>query len=69
MNQKKKWVERHGRIVRNRRSRWNRDWCTFPHWERNLFNRQLRRHDDALLRHGRWDDFHDRLMHDAPRLW
>ncbi len=65
MNQRKKWVERHGKIVRHRRSLASRDWRSFPHADRNILNRRIRRHDAELLHHGRWDDFHNRLMHDA----
>jgi len=66
VNQTKKWVERHGRLVRNRRSRPVRELGhTAPHAFRNQLNRRIRRHDAALLRHGRWDDFDPRSVRDA----
>lgn len=70
MNQKKKWVERHGCIVRNRRSSRERGFGgTAPRWFRNQLNRRVRRRDAELLHFERWDDFNVRLIHDASWLW
>lgn len=71
MNQKKKWVELHGRVIRNRRSQMGADWLheTTPHWYRNILNRRVRRHDAALLRKGAWEDFNKRFIHDASWYW
>lgn len=70
MNPKKKWVERHGCTTRNRRSRPARDLGgTAPHWFRNTLNRRVRRHDAALLHHGRWDEFDTRVVRDASWFW
>ena len=70
MNQEKKWVERHGCIVRNRRSRSAGGFgSTAPRWFRNQRQRRVRRSDAALLHHGRWDDFNVRLVRDASWLW
>ena len=70
MNQKKKWVERHGCIIRNRRSRAERGYGgAAPRWFRNQLNRRVRRHDAALLHHERWDDFKGRVVRDASWLW
>ena len=71
MNQKKKWVERHGRIVRNRRSRMGAYWldATPPHWYRNQLNRRVRQNEAALLRYDLWDDFNNRVVRNASWYW
>lgn len=70
MNPKKKWVERHGCVIRKGRSRREHGYeGTAPRWFRNALNRRVRRHDAALLHHGRWDDFAVRVLRDASWFW
>ncbi|HYH78207.1 MAG TPA: hypothetical protein VEX86_00370 [Longimicrobium sp.] len=70
MNQKKKWVERHGRVVRDRRSRAVRfSDGTPPRWFRNMLNRRVRHRDTALLRRDLWEDFTNRVVRDASWYW
>ena len=71
MNQRKKWIERHGRIVR-RKTRdvgWTTLEATPPRWYRNELNRRIRREDRDLLQDGRWEDFRNRLIRDAGWYW
>ncbi|HEX6747438.1 MAG TPA: hypothetical protein VF092_09145 [Longimicrobium sp.] len=71
MNPKKKWVERHGTVVRQKTrdvSAYTFD-ATPPRWFRNMLNRRVRREDKILLRRGRWDDFRNRLTRDAGWYW
>lgn len=71
VNQRKKWVDRHGRIVR-RKTR-NVGWTSFsgtpPRWYRNELTRRVRREEKALLHAGRWEDFRNHLTRDAGWYW
>ncbi len=71
MNPRKKWIERHGRIRRWKRSARGTHFVnqTPPRWYRNLLNRRLRREEKRLLRAGRYDEFQNRLIRDAAWYW
>jgi hypothetical protein len=71
MNPRRKWIERHGRVRRWKRSARGTRFVnqTPPRRYRNLLNRRLRREENRLLRAERYDEFQNRLTRDAAWYW